>query len=155
MKIILTRKGQQIVISDEDYDKTVERTWHISESGYPATNWSENGKRLGVVYLHRYLMSAPRGQYVDHINRNKLDCTRENLRLCTMTDNNRNTGKKSKINKYKGITRNGRYGWAAQITVNRKNHYLGTFTTQELAALAYNDAAISYFGQFACLNEIV
>lgn len=132
-------------------------TWFKTTQGYVATDMVENGKRRRVL-LHRFILNAPERKVVDHINGNRLDNRKSNLRLCTQQQNTFNarstTGNK---HGYKGIRfdkRQPRKGWIAQITFNRKNIYLGSHYTKEEAALAYNEAARNYFGNFAKLNKI-
>lgn len=108
---------------------------------------------LGVVLLHRLIMDAKRGEFVDHINGNPLDCRRSNMRLCNRAGNNFN--KKSKTTStapYKGITRKPNGRWLAQIQAHKVHHVLGTFDTPEEAATAYDQAAIRLHGEFACIN---
>ena len=99
------------------------------------------------------------GQMVDHINRDKLDNRRENLRLCNMTESNRNRGpihfkhSSSITSKYKGVHWS-KNKWRATIEVNGKKIYLGFFDNEQDAAIAYNEAAKKYFGDYAYLNEI-
>jgi hypothetical protein len=106
--------------------------------------------RIIFFYHHGYFP-----KFVDHINRNTLDDRIENLRAATYEENMRNvTPKKNKPSQYLGVfLAEGKY-WVAQIHVNRKTIGLGYFKTQELAALAYNRAAVKYWGEFANLNII-
>lgn len=81
---------------------------------------------------------------VDHINHNTLDNRRENLRLCTHTQNNQNAKKKGySKNKYKGITKQDNK-WIARIRYKGKNLYLGRFKTEEEAHIAYCEAGRKY-----------
>lgn len=112
-----------------------------------------------TVYMHRLIMSAPKGAVVDHINHNHFDNRRVNLRLCTQSQNSKNQQKpKNNTSGYKGVQfenrKELRKKWRAIIKVNRKNKCLGRYHTAEEAAEAYNKAAIDYFGEFACINII-
>jgi hypothetical protein len=95
----------------------------------------------------------------DHVNRNRLDNRRCNLRACTPAENGRN--KKARGgSQYHGVaflycTKGGkRYGpyITAGIFINGKRMYLGMFKTETEAALAYDAMARKYFGEFANLN---
>lgn len=107
--------------------------------------------RLIFLYHKGYLP-----KYVDHIDRNKQNNKIENLREATHGQNRSNSKKninKSSIYKdvcwYK-ITQK----WISQITTNKKVINLGYFINELDAALAYNKAAIKYFGEYAKLNDV-
>jgi hypothetical protein len=103
-----------------------------------------------MVLLHRVIMSAAKGQFVDHANRNKMDNRRSNLRFVTRSQNSINRGHRAD---YRGVRlEDGK--WRASIGVNRKNIKLGRFDTPEAAAAAYNEAAKKLHGQFAVLNMV-
>lgn len=115
--------------------------------------------------MHRMIMEKVHGDisgyYVDHINHNSVDNRRENLRLCTMAENLRNSRKldRSTSSRYKGvcymISSKRKKRWIAYIEIEKgKRKYLGYFHTETEAALAYNQAASEYFGEFANLNDI-
>jgi len=93
---------------------------------------------------------------VDHINGDNLDNRKKNLRLCTYAENNRNRKPlENKTSKYKGVGLNKNYKiktWQARIVKNSKRYSLGYFKNEKEAALAYNQAAKKYFGEFAYLN---
>jgi hypothetical protein len=123
-----------------------------------------NGVRLclkGEKYiLARYIMNCPKGMVVDHINGNRLDNRKSNLRICTQFQNTKNRFK-SRSNKsgYKGVSFfKAKYPlkkpWVAEIVYNYKRISLGYFYTKEDAAKAYNKKAIELFGEFAKLNVI-
>ena len=106
--------------------------------------------------MHRMLMvgSADVGNLVvDHIDRNRLNNRRSNLRLITHAQNLANSVPR-KGRKYKGVFAH-RTKWEAKIMVNMKLHRLGqSFKTAEDAARAYNEAAIRLIGPTAWLNPV-
>ena len=108
--------------------------------------------------MHRFLLNAPDGVMVDHVNGNKLDNRRENLRLCTNSQNQANRKISRGKSSFKGVTwqrrSNGSGFWKAQIIVRGEVIYLGAHVTDLEAAKAYNDAAIEHFGEFAALNDL-
>jgi hypothetical protein len=126
--------------------------WCIDSHGYAVAtiNYSKH-------YLHRLIMNAVRTSlYVDHINGNKLDNRRSNLRLCTHRDNlnNRPRNKNNKSG-YKGVyLHKVNKNWVARIQVNGKYISLGSYSDIIDAAKAYNEAAIKYFGEYAYLNKV-
>lgn len=84
-------------------------------------------------YLHRMIIDVPPGMDIDHINMNRLDNRRCNLRACSRSENMAN-------NRKRGITKSPTPGkWIAQVTVNYKNIYLGTHDTEALALSAVRE----------------
>ena len=101
-------------------------------------------------------MDCKKGYMIDHINGDLLDARKSNLRVCTSQQNafNRkpNSNKKSK---FKGVSlkKGGvKKPWYGRITVNGKKIDLGYYATEKEAALAYDKAALEYFGEFAWRN---
>lgn len=106
--------------------------------------------------MHRLILSLKSGEICDHINGDKLDNRKKNLRVCTSSQNLANRGsQKNSRSGIKGVTFYVRTGkWAANIAFNRKQTFLGYFLSKEEAASAYNQAAIEHHGEFARLNKI-
>jgi hypothetical protein len=122
-------------------------SWHRSVRGYAQS--AGNGK---PVRLHRLILGFP-ASAIDHINGNKLDNRRSNLRLCTNAQNQWNRPGKPHSSRFKGVTVNRVTGkFEAQIWCHGKRHYLGTFTSDIDAARARDEAARKYHGEFARLN---
>lgn len=146
------------IVDDDIYELYGALNWLISNSGYVTrTLWDTKTQKTGKsLHLHRLIMNPPTGMFVDHINGNRLDNQRSNLRVCTRIQNSYNIGKRKGKNKYKGVqpVKSRINPWSAFIRSDRKIHYLGVFPTEELAAEAYNLAAIKHHGEFARLNVI-
>ena len=106
--------------------------------------------------MHRLLIKISKGFETDHINRNKLDNRKVNLRRVNRSQNSINISLRSNnVSGFKGVHWNKqRNKWRVKLNVNKKEIYLGLYVTQEEAALAYNQAAQKYFGEFAFLNQI-
>jgi hypothetical protein len=109
--------------------------------------------------MHRHILGLSQGDpEVDHVNGDRLDNRRANLRFPpTRSEAMANQAKQQRLtsSRYKGVTWS-KYAkrWSAQIKINRKMRYLGYFDTQEEAALAYNAAAIEVWGEFAHPNVV-
>lgn len=122
---------------------------------YAARTSYETGEKK-LILMHRQLLGAATwGEYVDHINGNTLDNRKTNLRKCSNAENVRNQRPvRARKSRYKGVSLKGRGTWVARITVQYKEIYIGSFVTEREAAIAYNEAAVKHFGQFANLNVI-
>lgn len=155
MKKIFLNKGKHTLVDDKDFKWLSEYTWYFSDTGYAKSTLWEDGKAL-QIRMHRLITGAKRRQMCDHINGDKLDNRRENLRLCTNAENMRNRGKTARnTSGFKGVSwHKQRKKWRAQIKVFYKEKYLGLFENKKDAARAYNEAATTAFGKFAVLNEI-
>ncbi len=161
-EIVLT-KGFIAQLDYEDYLKFGLLNWHSNIKGLNvyATRTERYGPRKDnkkkSIYLHREIVNAKDGEYVDHINQNTLDNRKENLRICTNQQNSANTkGRPSiRISQYKGVRKNSNCNtWCARVTFDGKELYLGSFKTEKEAALKYNEKARELFGDFAFLNEV-
>ena len=155
MKIPLTQ-DKQAIIDDADYELISQYKWYAYKdynTWYARTNIYGNGEQKTVL-MHRLLCgSMCDGKQIDHKNHNGLDNRRSNIRVCSQNDNQHNQRPRLGVSKYKGVGIN--YGkWHARIRNNGKYINLGRFDTEEDAAKAYNEAALKYFGEFACLNQI-
>lgn len=149
-------KGMFAIIDREYFDRVSAFKWHASHNGKNGFIAKRtiylNGNSSGI-YMHRFIMNSPKGMVVDHINHNQLDNKKENLRICTLGENNCNTRRKA--NKYKGVhKRHPLKKWSAKITYKGNQIALGVFKTAKAGAIAYNEAAKKYHGEFACLNKI-
>ena len=107
-----------------------------------------------TTYLHRVIAKPGVGLMVDHINGNGLDNRRANLRECNAHQNQHNRRNfRETTSAYKGVgLEPGRTDlWRARITHNGRRIYLGVFDTELAAAKAYDTAALSLHGEFACV----
>ncbi len=133
MKTIpLKNSDQKALCDDRDYDWLHSfATWYLDSDGYPIC-WKA-GKRMHKMIL--------KGREVDHIDGNKLNNQRSNLRPVTHKQNTQN-GKAHKdgSSQYKGVSKR-KNGWRAQICVDGKKMLIGTFPNERWAAYAYDIAA--------------
>src|SRR5574340_472040 len=121
MKEIPVSKGKYVAkVSDCDYEAVLPHKWHISGSGYVCTRIG--GKKIS---LHRFVMNPPAHLWVDHINHDKLDCTRENLRICDNVQNLYNSKcRRDSRTQIKGV-----YPKCGRFAAAILGQYLGTFNT--------------------------
>ena len=146
------------LVEEADYPLVASHKWYAVKDGhhtYAATN-IKNVNRHVKVRMHRLFLDAKKGELVDHINRDGLDNRRQNLRIVNHAQNRMNACKYAKgTSKYKGVSFDKKHNkYKAQIKIEKKNKHLGYFDTEEEAALAYNRAALKFFGEHASLNEI-
>lgn len=140
------------LIDLDDVDIVKQYKWRIKDNGYVLTDIKGSNKK---ILLHRFIMDCPKDMVVDHINHNRLDNRKENLRICTQQQNTLNRNKTSKNTSgivgvwwYKQTNK-----WAAQIQVNSARIHLGYFNTKEEAADARKQAELEYFGEYRNDNK--
>lgn len=112
-----------MIVDDDDYKKYSHLKWYISDTGYAI-------RRSGgeTLRLHRLIMNCPEGLVVDHLNGDKLDCRKSNMRVCTQKENAQN--------------RHGTKGYCYDKTKKKwvvyyKNNFWGRYNTEEEAKRAY------------------
>jgi hypothetical protein len=159
MKTIPLTNNKVALIDDTDYEQLSKFNWC---AGLGHGNWRAiracrclfGGKRR-TIYMTRQIMSAPQGRNVDHRNHDTLDNQRNNLRVCSHADNQRNqiVRTANKTSKYKGVSWDkARNKWKAYVNVNGRLINLGRFHSEIWAAAKYDEAAQKYHGEFALLN---
>jgi len=155
MKEIELSNGGVALVDDQDYDDLAAYRWNRSPQGYAQRTGSIGGRKIKVLMHHVILPPEP-GMSTDHRNLNKLDNRRCNLRPATRSQNLANTPPKAgHSSQYKGVSWRRRAGkWQANIKVHGRQYFLGYFADEQEAALAYNRAALRYFGEYAYLNVI-
>lgn len=107
-----------------------------------------------LIYMHRLICEAQKGQQADHINHDTLDNRDDNLRACTASQNACNRKPRSGTNAgLKGVwwCASSRK-WGASITRDGMRYHLGVFAHKERAGLAVDRAALALHGEFAGLN---
>ena len=164
MMIELTQ-GQSTQVSPEDHDFLSDFKWCARRR---STNRREDAcydaaRKAGrkTQLMHRVILvrmlgrELVAGEQVDHIDHDPLNNRRENLRLATNSENQHNQPKyANNTSGYKGVSfREDRQKWLAQVAVNGKRIHLGYFDTPEAAAAAYDTAAQTLHGTFACVND--
>jgi len=160
IEITLT-KGLKAQIDDADYDLISVYKWFVYKSRN--TFYASTYINKKQVLMHRLIMNVTDPKIlIDHIDQNGINNQRDNLRRCTQAENycNRRIPKHKKYTTYLGVILDKRYlnngakKWRARIRKNGKAYHLGSFHTDKEAALAYNEGAKKYHGEFARLNII-
>ena len=102
---ILLTKGQYALVDDADFADLTQWRWRLNSKGYAIRRAILDGNAT-LLCMHREIMNAQPGQFVDHIDRNRLNNTRANLRFVTQQQNlmNRRLGRNN-TSGYKGVVR--------------------------------------------------
>lgn len=157
MKEIGLTRGYVALVDDDDFGRLSSHKWCATptKAGFYAVRSvrREDGKSR-LQGMHRVILDAKKGELVDHVNGNTLDNRKENLRICTYSQNNINRRKeRMSTSRFKGVSWDARTKtWKASVTINRKTKWLGRFQTEVEAALAYDAAAKQIHGEFAKVN---
>lgn len=142
---VYTVKGDMFLVDTDDYEKIKEKCWHMTKHGYISTH---EGKK--EIKLHRFITNCPSGMLVDHINQNKADNRKCNLRIVNHSQNNMNKPiQKNNTTSATGVFfRKANKKWIAKITIKGISYYLGSFALKEDAIVARKKAEIKYFGDY-------
>ena len=145
-----TIRGNQLKLLNEKIDYTIEPKY------VKGTNKVEIHKlfhRL-IMEIHHPELRNNLELQVDHINGNRLDNRKENLRLATPQQNQMNRkSHRNSTSKYKGVSWDkSRNKWRALIMIDNKYKHIGRYQDEREAALAYDKAARELFGEYAHLN---
>jgi hypothetical protein len=152
MKEIPLTQGKVAIVDDEDYEYLNQWKWCVTDTGYAIRQASRPSKK--GIRMHRVIMQTPDGMDTDHINGNKLDNRRCNLRICTRSQNLQNSlAHSNNTSGRKGVSWSTLHQkWVAQIKTNTGYHYLGLFSDIADAVKTYDVAARKYFMEFARPN---
>lgn len=154
VKAIPLSRMKYALVDASDYDFLMEWTWQYSEGYAKRSVYGDSPRR--VIAMHGAILGTPDGLEPDHINGNRIDNRRRNLRPATHQQNMWNrkavTGSSST---HKGVDWYAASGsWRAYIKIDGKQKHLGCYAHEDDAARAYNKAAIALHGAFARLNLV-
>jgi hypothetical protein len=157
-KYIQLTKGLSVLVDDTDYEKYNQFNWTPHYNGqkyYPVRKVKIDGKSR-ELYLHREIMEAPKGMFVDHINGDSLDCRKENMRIVTRSQNAMN--RRIRSDNKTGVvgvsqTRSGKY--MACYSIKGKLKRIGLFSTLEKAKAAREAAEAKYYGEYARSKDLL
>lgn len=142
--------GEEFLFDIDDYGLISIHNWFITPNGYLKT-----GSAIGTHrFMHRLIMNAANGELVDHINRDKLDNRRCNLRICNYSQNGANSVRAGNINR--GLYFDKRYNkWSVCITVNKIPRFLGYYSEYSDALQVRKTAEELYFGEYSYDNSVL
>jgi hypothetical protein len=157
MKTIPLTQGKVAIVDDTDYEYLMQWDWYFHAKKYAARSIRpESGP--ATVLMHREVAERKgiESKYVDHIDLNRLNNRRGNLRAATNSQNMANRGPtKRNTSGFKGVFRDkSKHKWLASIRVAGHQIHLKRFDDKIDAAKAYNAAAVELFGEFAHLNPV-
>lgn len=123
--------------------------WHLDSHGYPQTK-----VKTKMILAHHIVMWKPKGKEIDHVNHDRLDNRKKNLRVVSHSQNRMNVGKyKNNKTGFRGVYfHKARGKYAASIQANNMKKHLGLFKTAEEASKAYNESAKQYHGVYSFQN---
>lgn len=162
MREIPLSQGRVALVDDADFEWLSQWKWHVysppGRTGVHALAHTTVRKNIyRKIKMHRLILGAKEGDFVDHIDGNGLNNQKSNLRFCTKSENGMNRGAPTTNSSgFKGVSwAKSKNKWEAYISLKGIRKHLGRFTTKEEAALAYNEAALIHHGSFAHLNKVV
>lgn len=146
----LLKDGTEFIFDIDDYEKVSKYYWSLNGNGYIFSSIMIDGN-IYNIFLHVLIFGNKDEFEVDHIDRNKLNNRKNNLRYATHIENNRNKNKQ--INNKSGVIgvyKDNKTGqWRAQIKINNKAIALGRFINKEEAIIARLKAEYLYYKSFA------
>lgn len=158
MRKIKLLNGRVALVDNEDYSKVKQYKWRFlynnfkkdKDSGYAVSGFRP------IILMHRLILETPVGLFTDHINNNKLDNRRKNLRIVTRQQNATNRLKfknKSTSSIFKGVSKEKEQDvYRVSVVVEKKIVKINGFKNEHYAALAYDLWANDLYGQYANLN---
>ena len=132
------------LIDLEDVDKVKNIKWCMKSNGYVHD---------GKIHIHRLIMDCSDNMVVDHINHNKLDNRKTNLRICSHRQNSMNQKtRRDNSSGHAGVGKSGNK-WRARIYIDGKEVHLGRFDTKEEAIRARKQAELEHYGEYRNQDE--
>lgn len=127
----------------EDWERFKGHYWYMSDNGYAVCETM----KTGALRFHKLVTGTTAEVIIDHINRNKLDNRKQNLRIANKKVNSINRDLQSNnTTGHAGVHFNKKNGkWNARVKVNGKVIWLGSFPTKEEAIAARKAGEEKYY----------
>ncbi len=148
--INVTNRRKEVVaqtsVSEEDFERTKVRMWHLRTDGYVSGTLNN-----AIIKMHHYILGKPPpGYVVDHLDGNRLNNTRNNLRYATYSQNSQNADRKKRNNYIGSYSANG-----GKYTSKSSGVILGLFNTEEEAARVYDIYTYQRLGEQSRTNGLI
>jgi len=153
---LVLSNGSIAIVDANDFIRVSQYSWYLHKGGYAARKLKLN-KVSKTIFLHHFVTETDYKYIVDHINGNRLDNRKQNLRIVTAQQNafNRSVNRYKNSSQYKGVFwSKEKKLWLSLIKIKGKSNHLGYFNTEIDAAIAYNENAKTLFGEYARLNDV-
>jgi hypothetical protein len=151
MSIITLPSGHLVSLDEADLQAVSNFIWNLCRVKHLL--YARATRKYGGIYMHEVILGKQDNRQIDHVDGNGLNNCRSNLRFASHSQNQCNRHKVRGSSRFKGVCWSNRNKkWRASIRSGDKYFNLGHFTTEEAAALAYDQAARQLFGEFARLN---
>lgn len=145
MKEIQLTKGVLAIVDDDDYERVNSLSWYFNG------RYASRREKNKTVLLHRFIIGTPPGLVTDHINGNRLDNRKSNLRVCTQSQNRANSRRSvTNTSGFKGVCFDKRLKkFRAYIRKDGVMHNLGLFKTAQEAHEKYASESVALFGEYS------
>lgn len=146
MKTLKLTQNKVTIVDNDVYEAVSKFSWHYTKTGYAACRMTTKPNSSKIVLLHRYILNFPK-VVIDHINGDKLDNRKSNLRAVGQSLNMFNKKTCRKTSQYRGVSWFKRDAtWRATIMKDRKQVHLGYFKTELEAFETYLQACLEIYG---------
>ena len=145
MKEVQLTQGKVALVDDDDFERVSKYNWCYLKIGYACSRIKNK-----IILLHNFIMDYSKNMKIDHKDRNRLNCQKNNLRFATDQQNGSNRSKTVKnTSGYIGVYwEKRRNHWVSRITYNGKRKYLGSYEDIKEAALKYDIENKKLNGEF-------
>lgn len=144
--------GEEFYVDVEDLHKISDKAWSLTKKGYLRHMYRDENNNTRSYSMHQYILGVVgKKVQVDHIDRNKMNNRKSNLRICDSFGNARNRGeRKNNTSGFTGVIyKKSENKWYASFSINKKRKYIGGFDDFKDAVIARYRAEQEYYGEYA------